>query len=142
MKGGKGLAKALDKYRKLNSVKAHVGIMEDKTYPDGTPVAAVGFYNDMGTKGIPARPFFRQAIAENKEQLKAVIAKALESTKDPETALRLGGEVMIDAFKDAVMTWSDPPNAPSTVKAKGYQAPLRANDKLLRNSFTVEIKDD
>jgi len=47
---------------------------------------------------------------------------------------------MVDALKESVMTWTDPPNAKSTIRQKGFNSPLRGVDRLLRNSFTYEIE--
>lgn len=134
------LTDMLDRYRRLGSLGMKVGIMADKTYPDGVKAAAVGYWNDTGTKTAPARPFFRYAIANNREVLPRMVAALLQGN-DPQTTLRLVGEHMVDQLKEAVMTWSDPPNAESTVAAKGYQAPLRANDRILRNSFSYEVDE-
>lgn len=129
----------LDKYRNAEKATVKVGIMGNKTYPDGELVAAVGAANEYGTKTAPARPFFRSTIANNRDVLPEMIASLLRQ-HDPETVLRLVGEHMSDELKQAVMTWTDPPNAQSTIDAKGYDAPLRANDRLLRNSFSYEIE--
>lgn len=178
------LTEMLDKYRKEPKAVLKVGIMGDKTYPDGELVAYVGYVNEYGYKGmvparkqtiyhsvnadgsmrndgrfvkakkanlerivdvpsyelsIPSRPFFRTAIANNRDALKEIIAKAI---KDGGVVygMRIAGEFMSDALKESVMTWSDPGNAASTIRAKGYDSPLRANDRLLRNSFTYEIE--
>jgi len=133
------LSKFLDKYRKTETVALKVGIIGSKTYPDGTPVAAVGYANEYGTPTIPARPFFRSTIENNASVLPEMIASLLKK-HDPEAALRLVGEHMTGELKQAVMTWSDPPNAESTIAQKGYNAPLRANDRILRNSFSYEIE--
>lgn len=133
------LTDMLDKYRKKGTLGMKVGIMGEKTYPDGIRVATVGYLNEYGTKTAPARPFFRSAIEENKEILPQMAASLIKNN-DPETALRLIGEHMVGQFTESVMTWSDPPNAQSTIEQKGYDAPLRANDRLLRNSFTYEIE--
>lgn len=118
-----------------------VGIMGGKTYPDGMKVAHVGWINDQGAphKHIPSRPFFRETVFRNKAVIPKMVASLLKNN-DPEIVLRLVGEHMVGEFTESVMTWSDPPNAESTQKAKGYNAPLRANDRLLRNSFTYEIE--
>ena len=178
------LTEMLDKYRKEPKAVLKVGIMGDKTYPDGELVAYIGYLNNYGYKGmipgrkqviyhavnadgsmrndgrfvkakkanlarivdvpsyelnIPARPFFTHAIALNKDQLKEIVAKAIREG-GVVYGMRIAGEFMSDKLKESVMTWSDPPNAKSTVASKGYNAPLRANDKLLRNSFTYEIE--
>lgn len=134
------LTKMLDKYRGLDKVALRVGIMGGKTYPDGTPVAEVGYVNEYGTDIIPTRPFFRSAIANERSVLPQMAASLL-GKNDPETALRLIGEHMVGALSDSVQTWSEPGNAKSTIAKKGYDAPLRANDKLLRNSFSYEIEE-
>ncbi len=90
------------------------------------------------TLDIPARPFFRTAIEDNKQALKELIAATLR-TGSPMDAAHKAGQFMVEAFGESVNTWTDPPNAKSTVREKGYNAPLRANDKLLRNSFSYEI---
>ena len=136
------LTDMLDKYRKSGSIGMKVGIMADKTYPDGMKVAHVGWINDQGAPHahIPARPFFRETVFRNQAVIPKMVA-ALLKNNEPETVLRLVGEHMVGEFTDAVMTWKDPPNAQSTIDAKGYDAPLRANDKLLRNSFSYEIEE-
>lgn len=133
------LTEFLDKYRKAQSLKMKIGILADKTYPDGTKAALVGYLNEYGTKDIPARPFFRTAI-ENNSNVLPQMAASLLSKHDPETAARIIGEHMVGEFTNSVMTWSDPPNAQSTIDQKGYNAPLRANDRVLRNSFSYEIE--
>jgi hypothetical protein len=135
------LTDMLDKYRKSGSLGMKVGILADKTYPDGMKVAHVGWINDQGAPHahIPSRPFFRETVFRNQAVIPKMVA-ALLKNNEPETVLRLVGEHMAGEFTDAVMTWKDPPNAQSTIDAKGYDAPLRANDKLLRNSFSYEIE--
>lgn len=135
------LTDMLDKYRKSGSIGMKVGIMADKTYPDGMKVAHVGWINDQGAPHahIPSRPFFRETVFRNQAVIPKMVA-ALLKNNEPETVLRLVGEHMVGEFTDAVMTWKDPPNAQSTIDAKGYDAPLRANDKQLRNSFSYEIE--
>lgn len=179
------LTEILDKYRKEKNKSLKVGVMGNKTYPDGELVSYVAYVNEYGYKGmipgrkqtiyhsvnqdgamrndgrfvrkasanlervvdvpsyeldIPSRPFFRTAIANNKDKLREIIAKAIREG-GVERGMRIAGEFMSDALQESVMTWTDPPNAASTVKAKGYNAPLRANDKLLRNSFSYEIEE-
>lgn len=134
------LAKMLDKYRNMDTVAVRAGIMGDKTYPDGTKVAHVGYWNDMGTPTIPARPFFRQTIANNKKVLPQMIASLIKKGDSPELVLKAVGQHMVDEFTESVQTWREPPNAPSTIRTKGYNSPLRGPDRLLRNSFTYEIE--
>ena len=64
LQGADGVAKALEEIAKrMGGGEVAVGFMEGATYPDGTPVAAVAFWNEFGKEGQPPRPFFRQMIA-------------------------------------------------------------------------------
>lgn len=128
----------LNRYRGLNGLEIKVGIIESKTYPNGMTVAEVGYINEYGTDKIPARPFFRSAVASERSVLPQMVA-ALAPRYSLEHALRMAGEHMVGAFVSSVMTWTDPPNAEYTIAQKGYNAPLRANDRLLRNSFSYEV---
>lgn len=178
------IKRILGKGKAAKNVKLKVGIMGEKTYPDGESVAFVGYVNEYGYKGtvpsrygmvyhkldkdgnianggrftkeskasiarmvvipdytmnIPSRPFFRTAVENSRDQLREAIAKAVRERGAVEAA-HLAGMFMSDQLKESVMNWTDPPNAKSTVAAKGYNAPLRANDRILRNSFTYEIE--
>ena len=46
------LADKLQRIAAQRAVKARVGILEDKTYPDGPAVAQVGYWNEYGYEGI------------------------------------------------------------------------------------------
>ena len=183
-----GLADKLQKIAAQRAVKARVGILEDKTYPDGPAVAQVGYWNEYGYEGIvvpertgtvyhsvnektgemnaggkfvkkskanlarevvikehnisiPPRPFFRKTIADNRKLLPSMAAKLLKK-HDPETVMRILCDYLVDQLENTVQTWTDPPNAKSTIRQKGYDSPLRGPDRLLRNSFSYEINPD
>lgn len=131
----------LKKIAEQKTIKARVGIIESMTYPNGELVAQVGYWNEYGTNTIPPRPFFRTAVENNRDKLGPMFVRAVQK-HEPETAMRKVCEHMVDELKASVLTWTDPPNAKSTIKSKGYDAPLRGPDKLLRNSFSYEINQD
>lgn len=131
----------LKKIAEQKTIKARVGIIEPMTYPGGESVAEVGYWNEYGTDTIPPRPFFRTAVENNRDKLGPMLVRAVQK-HEPETAMRMVCEHMVDELKMSVLTWTDPPNAPSTIKSKGYNAPLRGPDKLLRDSFSYEINSD
>lgn len=91
---------------------------------------------------IPARPFFRSAVAKNRDKLGPMLIKFMGQGRSADEAMRLVCEHMVDELKESVITWEEPPNAASTIKKKGFNAPLRGVDRLLRNSFSYEIDND
>jgi hypothetical protein len=126
-----GLKSLMKRLQGAPKVRLTVGVHEDDgaaTYPDGTSIAEVATYNELGL-GVPRRSFIADWEDENHEQHQADIRKSAEavvagSVKSPEQAMdRLGlrfvGEVQ-KRIKDGI----DPPDAPETVKAKGSSTPL------------------
>lgn len=67
--------------RELASKVAKVGWFETAVYPDGKPVAEVAMIHEHGAPGakIPARPFFKPVISENKEAWKANLASGVRA---------------------------------------------------------------
>lgn len=136
------LSDKLNQIAKQRVVKARVGIIEPATYPDGELVAFVGYVNEYGTETIPPRPFFRSAVAKNRDKLGPMLIKFMGQGRSADEAMRLVCEHMVDELRESVITWEDPPNAASTIRQKGFNAPLRGVDRLLRNSFSYEIDND
>ncbi len=125
---------------KSNSV-VQVGFMEDKTYPDGTSVALVAAVQDFGapSRGIPPRPFFRNAIAKGKsswyEEAKALLKK---HDYDVHATLVELGQVVEGDIKRSINETNDPPLKPATIKRKKFDKPLIDTGTML-NSVTSRV---
>lgn len=134
-----------------------VGFLEGATYPDDTPVASVAFWNEFGTTRLaegpasktgapatserqPPRPFFRSMIAEKSPEWPAQIAALAKSTNyDGPRVLALMGEIIEGELKQSINNFTDPPLAPATVKAKGFDKPLIESSNMV-NSTGYEVK--
>ena len=119
-----------------------VGFFESARYPDGTPVAQVAAINEFGAGAIPERPFFRQAMAGAKRDLTPKTLAALRRgpgmVVDRAEAGRIG-LFLVDRLQVSITTLRSPPNAPSTVKAKGSSNPL-IDTAFMRNSATWRVE--
>jgi len=63
------LSEIAERVKNLTSKRLKVGWLEGKSYPGtDTTVAEVAIWQEFGTKTIPARPFMRPAIADNKDK--------------------------------------------------------------------------
>lgn len=138
--GGNG--KLLAKLEKIGNggkkVKLTAGFYKDAKYEDGTPVALVAAANNFGTLDsggfIPPRPFFDDAIRENKDKWAENYGKALKKTDyDVERSSKLVGEQMRADIIDSINGWTEPPNAKSTVEEKGRDAPLKDTYHMMRS---------
>jgi hypothetical protein len=131
-----------------------VGFLEGATYPDGTPVAAVAFWDEFGSihrsegkdgtftlNVTPARPFFRTMIAKESPSWPGKLAAIAKATKfDGPRSLALMGTDIEGALKKSINDFTTPPNAPSTVKRKGFNKPLIDTSHMV-NSTGYEVKE-
>lgn len=89
---------------------------------------------------IPARPFFRKTIRENKAKWISSAPKLLEQNSASK-ALKLTGEMIKGDLVESINTWKDPPNSKSTIAKKGSDAPLRDTMQMAR-AIGVEVSGD
>jgi len=92
------------------------------------------------TVTVPARPFFRGMIAEEKPYLSSDMGHALrEADFNMRNALGLIGEEMTGKLQQAIIEFDTPANAPSTVARKGFDDPLVESGVMLRTAnYTVK----
>ncbi len=104
-------------------------------------MAAVAAWNEFGTKTIPERPFFRNALAESERSVGRILQAGLDTKKmvvDEQLAGRVGAHVQ-GKIQDSITSLKEPPNAPETVRRKGSSDPL-LDTGTLRNSVSWEVE--
>lgn len=134
------LEKHLHGLAKRMSGAVEVGFLEGATYPDGTPVAAVAFWNEYGASG-PPRPFFRRMIAQESPTWGDKIAKLAQATDDDgPKVLALMGEDIQGALIKSINDLTSPPLAPSTIKRKGFDKPLIDTSHMVNSTGYRVVK--
>ena len=98
--------------------KVDKNILWNATYPDGTPVAMVAFWNEYGTKRIPPRPFFRTTVSEQKKNWVLSVQNLMKMHNDPKQVMGLIGVAMSEQIKDSIKTLSSPKNSDVTLLLK------------------------
>lgn len=139
MRGGSKFRSALrDAVSKAAGGVVRVGILGTQKYPakDGkgdVSVAQAAYWNEYGTANIPARPFFRNTIAEKQDEWADSAASILQHTDgDVGRALALIGDDVKGDIVETIQNFGEPENAPSTVKKKGFNTPLIDTGDLWR----------
>jgi hypothetical protein len=143
-KNPNALREVIERIGRAAQKEIAVGFPKGKAqaYPDGTSVIDVAAWNVYGTKSIPERNFMalaRRGIVKNCDPLLKELAK-LEEGRGAEALRNAIGEVGKSAIQDAITDLNDPPNAPSTIKAKGSSNPLIDIGHML-NSVTYDVRD-
>ena len=145
MRGGDKFRRALVELAKqAKTAKVRAGIVEQATYDgsDGESVAQVAFWNEYGTATIPPRPFFRNTIAEHKNEWPKQAAALMKTNGgDVRQTLELMGEGVKGQIKMTIQGFQEPANAASTVKKKGSDKPLIDTGTLWRR-IDYEVADE
>jgi hypothetical protein len=139
--GGKKLDLALKSLEQkiVNRGVLRVGFLEKSKYPDGTPIAQVAFWNEFGTIRSPSRPFFRTTVKQKSPEWGDRLAKVLPAVGfDGQKALAILGQSARDDIESAIAQWASPPNAPSTIKRKGFDKPL-VDKGLMQRAVDYEV---
>ena len=139
---GFDLQKEIDK--KLNNLisssnkRLEVGFFESAKYENGEYVANVAKIQEYGTLKIPARPFFRNAIAKNGAKWLTFMKNQFTSNQNLDLSLNQAGELARGDIVASIMQTNNPPNAEATIKAKGSSKPL-INTGFMRASVTFKV---
>ena len=126
-------------------------------HPGGTPykISKEGkaIFVKKGTPGIagvtkphkikiPERSFMRSTLHKESKKISILQKKLLKQISKGEitttTALGLLGEFVSDKIKQKIVSISDPPNKPSTIRSKGSSNPLIDTGQM-KNSVTYEV---
>lgn len=126
LSGGDALMAKLEKIAEsMGGGSVSIGYLENATYPDGTPVAAVAYWNEYGKPGQPARPSFRQMIAKESPGWPAKMAALAKATDyDGDKVLGAMGADIKGALQQSINDLQTPALAQSTIDAKGFAKPL------------------
>lgn len=108
-------------------------------------VAAIAAVHEFGSSDgrIPQRSFMRSAVSQNKNALQTLIEKLAGKVADGEMirdkALGIIGQYVRDRIVAKINSSVPPPNAPSTISAKGSSRTLIDTGQM-KQSVAWEIK--
>lgn len=150
--------KLLNRVTKLGALKVKIGIVGSEANNEAAPgitmarLAGVHEYGAAIQRGdvvtlIPERSFIRSTIAANNNYVREIEklgAAVIDGKRDERQALGLLGAKIAADIKKRIAEGIAPPNAPSTIAAKGSSTPLIDTGRL-RNAVTwavVPIDED
>lgn len=123
LRGGEKIMKHLDRISEsMGRGTLAVGFLEGATYPDGTSVASVAFWNEFGHGGnfpSPPRPFFRNMIRKEAGTWVQKLARLAKATDfNGPVALGLMGEDIKGALQESINSFSAPALSPTTLRLR------------------------
>lgn len=145
----KGYKKIIQSIKGLGINGINVGIASDKINKEGVSIAKYAYHNEVGVETedgkdwkIPPRPFMRDWVDSNKENIKQTmqsLAQAVSAGKiEAEIAVKRIGQYCQDGIKSYIRRGDFTPNSPATIKKKKSSKPL-IDGGTMRNSIRYEI---
>lgn len=128
-------------YRKLNKAGTEFlrnGRFVKRREANFSSTHAVSAY----TITIPPRPFFRGMVKDKSPQWGSDFVKLLKKADyDVQNAMMMMGEHIKGQLMSAINDFSDPANAPSTIRKKGFNKPL-TDTATMRNNVDYAIDEN
>ena len=97
-------------------------------------------FNEYGGGHTPPRPFMRYTFNKYHRNWVRYVQDDLPVTMDAKDTFGSLGTLIRGHISDTVIGWSEPPNRPSTVMAKGFNNPL-VDSGNMSNDF-IEVRLD
>lgn len=129
---GENVARVLrDIAKRMGGGSVRVGFLEGATYPDGTPVAAVAYWDEFGHGGnfpAPPRSFFRTMISkESKHWAADMVSLIKKYNYDGAKVLEDMGLQLSGELRQSIHDTNSPALSPTTI--------------ILRNRFRSNPQD-
>ena len=133
---------------KLVKMQVRVGYQQGKDFYEGegkkVDLLDVAMFNELGTSRTPSRPFMRDSVDDNEENItkfcQAQLKGIVNGSKDAESVLKAIGAMQVGLVQKTIKDGSFTPNAPSTIARKGSDKPL-IDTGLMRQSVHYVITD-
>lgn len=147
--GFRELERALARIRRQEVVAGVLGEDADEVTDDGeATLIKVASVNEFGSDDgrIPERSYIRSTAEDNAEEWERMQTNVLKAVAEgkPEThidkLLEGVGVRMQSQIQERIVELDDPPNAPSTIKAKGSSSPLIDTGQL-KSSISHEVRE-
>jgi len=132
----KGMARTRKMLRELDNMTVICGITDEMHPEHNLPANEIAILNIEGTERIPSRDFMYVAEGLIEDEVRRVakdmVSKAYVTGKiRPEKVLEAVGKVQKQGIIDAIeMSDIYVPNAPETIRKKGFDKPLTESGKL------------
>ena len=126
--------------KKQKPARLSVGFWDDVYDGKGISVAAVAAFNEFGGGHTPPRPFMHWTVKNRNRKWRNIVRDILpQYAHDIKKVMSVLGEYASEDLSDVIRIWTRPPNAPSTIKKKGFNDPLVETGKMM-NSVRWKVK--
>ena len=137
---GKKFQKMLEELGKL---EVRVGVQQGEESENGVDLVDIAIFNELGTEHIPSRPFLRDSVDANAEQINSFLQsmkKQLLRSGSAEAVLKKIGVFQKGLIQEEIVKGDFAPNAAVTIRKKGSDTPLIDTGRM-RQSINYVIQE-
>lgn len=128
--------------KELDGLQVRIGFQSGGAEHNGVDLCEIAAFNELGTVHIPSRPFMRDAVDNNKEDILDYITewgiKCLEGQMQTHEMMMNIGMLIKGLIEEEIVRGDFVPNAEATIKKKGSDMPL-IDSGLMRASVEYLI---
>lgn len=131
----------MEELEELKKLEVRIGFQSENTEIE---VINRAMWNELGTVNMPSRPFMRNSIDWNIDEINRFMKEQKEVLMNGGNArevLENIGLFQKDLIQNEILTGDFEPNAPYTVEKKGSDHPLIDTGEMLRSvNFMIQQK--
>ena len=137
------IMKALKSIVADQGMVAKIGYFPSAVYPDGKPIAGIAMVQEFGVpeKNIPARPFFRPTIDEQRPAWRQIVSDGMSLAAQGKMTTRgvltaLGG-VASEDVKAKISSIFEPPLSQGTLRGRARRAGVTLKKQAAKAGVSV-----
>lgn len=126
----------------LKDKEVRIGIQQGQDSEDGVDLVDIAMFNELGTVNIPSRPFLRDSVDANADQINNFLQsmkKQLLASGSAEDVLKKIGVFQKGLVQEQIVKGDFAPNSPETIRRKGSDTPLVDTGRM-RQSINYVIQ--
>lgn len=128
--------------KELGQLEVRIGIQQGEASEDGVDLVDIAMFNELGTVHIPSRPFLRDSVDANADQINSFLQsmkKELLRGGSAEDVLKKIGVFQKGLIQEQIVKGNFAPNSEATIRRKGSDTPLVDTGRM-RQSINYVIQ--
>lgn len=130
--------------KELGQLEVRIGIQQGETSKEGVDLVDIAMFNELGTVHIPSRPFLRDSVDANGEQINNFLQcmkKELLRGRTAEDVLKKIGVFQKGLVQGQIVKGDFAPNSEETIRRKGSDTPLVDTGRMRQSvNYVIQQK--
>lgn len=128
--------------KELGQLEVRIGIQQGEASEEGVDLVDIAMFNELGTVHIPSRPFLRDSVDANADQINSFLQsmkKEILRGGSAEDVLKKIGVFQKGLIQEQIVKGNFAPNSEATIRRKGSDTPLVDTGRM-RQSINYVIQ--